>query len=200
LDIRFNPHNPCPNPISFHGKAYKMVLWRDDDEAVHEASEILAGLARRCASSLCRADQEDLVQDALIKALGQPRVPGQGAPLAARVRVTFFDVLKDRFRQRARRREELHPEPLDLLPAPPKPDLAARVHLARLCASIKGQLGSDILEYSALISRGYTAAAIADRPGWDGARVDRTRKRLRRNQSLVEAMLALLESKGREVS
>lgn len=177
-----------------------MVLWRDDDETVRDASEILAGLARRYASTLCRADQEDLAQDALTKALGQPQLPGQGTPLAARVRVTFSDVLNDRFRQLGRRKEELHPEPRDLLPTPPQPDLAARLHLARLSASIKGQLGPEIFEYSALVSRGYTAAAIADRPGWDSAQVDRVRKRLRRNQNLVEAMLAMLDSKGREVS
>ena len=173
-----------------------MVLWRNDDDAITTARRVLVALAQRQAHALPAADRDDLVQDALVKALRQHQLPG-GTPLEIRVRVTFQDVLRDYYRKRSRSLEDPWAEPPE---EPRDAELLSRLNLGEVCAAINEQLGNEILQYSLLLAQGHTAAQITDVPGWDPARVDRVRKRLRRKQGLVETMLRVRNSQRREAS
>lgn len=175
-----------------------MVLWRDDDESVQEARQALARLAQRRAPDWSQHDRDDLVQDAMAKALAQHQLPGRGTPLRIRAHVTFRDVLTDGRRKRARTREDLCADPHDARVESDPTD--ARLRLGELCHAMSAALGTEIVEFAVLCARGYTATAIAELPGWDAARVDRVRKRLRRKQALVETMPELVDSQRKEAS
>ncbi len=174
-----------------------MVLWRESEEQVAAVRSMLFGLARRRLPGWSVQDREDLVHDALIKALAQHQLPG-GTPLEIRARVTFKDVLVDRFRAAGRHREEPSPDPEDRRVDPRAID--ARLQFAALCADINAKLGPEILSLVKLRALGFTYAEIAELPNWNLDRVDRVRKQLWRSKGQLEDLAAAPNPKRQEAS
>lgn len=134
--------------------------------------------APRRASMLERADHEDLVQRAILKALRQLALPG-GPPLFVRARVTFGDELVDELRARGRHPEELTEEPpAQVAPGDPGDALAFR----QTCRELRLRLGPEVEQYVLLKAGGHTDEQIATREGWDTQRVGAVRRRLQRTR------------------
>ncbi len=162
----------------------QMVLVANDEQTVASVRGTLTDLARKKVGYWSHHDREDLVQDALEKALRKPRLPGE-APLKARALTAFRDELIDAQRRRSRsaKREQLREEIPDSRPEPERS--AAFLELAAECAALKAQLGLELLEFAIMRADDLTYDEIAARDGWDQQRVDRNRVRLRRKQSLL---------------
>lgn len=152
--------------------------------------QALVGSARGGHHSIPTADAEDVVQEAIIKYLGNPSAPDVAEE--ARAFMALRDARADYYRRRARRPEVLTGE---VLPLPSKP---ADQRLVEAALTIEQIAGRDARLYCEYKQKGHAQSDIGRVHGWSPKRAAAAYKQVQRHhQQIANALeIKLKENNG----
>lgn len=134
------------------------------------------------AARVAEADREDVVQDAMFRAV-QEDVRPAAPPLQARALRKLRDASADLYRRRSRKRE---PQEVESLEA--HGDIAledATIKVTETADMIEAIAGADVLKYVRWASIGMTEREIAEQPGWSTKRAGAARRQLSRKMEAL---------------
>ncbi len=166
----------------------RLDAWPDPPETDH-----LQALRHRLLQStqgtvahVPRRDAEDVVQDAMVRFLGETPKPSS-PPDEVRAHVALKRERANYYRRRDRRPEQLTAEPVALHATGSGPD----ARLVQAAVAIEQIAGRDTRLLAELRGKGYTFDDIARELQWTPQRVDAARKQLDRNRERIAVALAI---------
>lgn len=158
---------PAPHPSDDELEAVRLVLLK--------------------AARVAEGDREDVVQEAMVRALREEVRP-LAPPLPARALRKLRDASVDLYRQQSRKKE-----PPQVASLEAHGDLAredAALKLAETSDMVRAIAGPDVLQYALWTAARMTEREIAQQPGWSSQRAGAARRQLSRK---MEALMRAYE-------